>query len=80
MRIKPVNSIYGAWELALRYSDIDLNDDIIKGGEASNITVGINWSTTSNTRFSMNYIRINTEDSNIFGNPDILQFRAQIDF
>jgi len=78
-RIKP-DSTDGAWEIALRYSNIDLNADVIIGGKASNITFGINWYTTMNTRFSMNYIDITTDESNVFGNPDILQFRAQIDF
>ena len=78
-RIKPMTE-RGAWELALRYSDIDLNDDVINGGKASNMTFGVNWYSSLNTRFSMNYINVNTEDSNIFGNPDIMQFRAQIDF
>jgi len=78
-RIKPLNP-NGAWELALRYSVIDLNDNVVNGGEASNITFGVNWYSSSKTRFSMNYIHVETEKNNVYGNPDILQFRSQIDF
>ncbi len=78
-RIKPLNP-NGAWELALRYSVIHLNDNIINGGEASNITFGVNWYSTPKTRFSMNYIHVETDKNNVYGNPDILQFRTQIDF
>ena len=78
-RIKPI-AAEGAWELALRYSKINLNDDVIIGAKATNITLGVNWYTTKNTRFSMNYIDITTDENNIYGNPEILQFRAQIDF
>jgi len=78
-RIIPIDED-GAWEIALRYSTIDLNDKTVTGGNASNTTIGINWYSSKKTRFTMNYIHINTDDSNIYGNPDILQFRAQIDF
>jgi len=79
-RIIPINASTGAWELAARFSDINLNDDIINGGEASNTTIGINWYSTKKTRFSMNFIHVKTNKNNIYGNPDILQLRAQIDF
>ncbi len=78
-RIKPI-STHGAWEVAIRYSKLNLNDDTITGGKAENTTIGINCYTTKKTRFSMNYIFVNTDVDNIYGNPNILQFRAQIDF
>lgn len=78
-RINPI-STHGAWEMAVRHSTLNLNDDTINGGKASNTTIGVNWYTTKKTRFSMNYIFVKTDVNNIYGNPKILQFRAQIDF
>jgi len=78
-RINPINS-QGALEIAIRYSVIDLNDGIINGGKASNSAFGVNWYSTNKTRFTMNYIHVKTDHNSTFGNPGILQFRAQIDF
>lgn len=90
-RVKPKSIVgkggHGAWELAGRYSSIDLQDSGIGGGEEDNITVGLNWYATPNIRFMANYVRASTdptsevryatagdEDANIF------QLRGQVDF
>lgn len=61
-RIKPENK-YGAFELAARYSTIDLNDRDAKimGGEAENITLALNWYPNTNFRFMFNYILVNND-------------------
>jgi phosphate-selective porin OprO/OprP len=66
-RVKP-NSVvgkggYGAWELAVRYSSIDLDDQDIVGGQEDNITVGVNWYPTSHTRLMFNYVYVDAEVS-----------------
>ena len=67
----------GAWEVAVRYSELDLDDDPVDGGHLRNATVGLNWYLNPNTRFMANYVRADLKNS---GNADILQMRAQFDF
>ena len=83
-KIKPnrivTNGGIGAWEVALRFSSINLNDHDIAGGKEDNITLGLNWYANTNIRFMLNYVWVNT-DANV-GNidPNIIQARAQIVF
>ena len=60
---------WGAWEVAARYSDVDLNDnqgvlghpvplDGIRGGEQKIWTVGLNWYPNSVLRIAFDYERI----------------------
>lgn len=60
------NGTWGAWELAARYSDLDLNDRAgvatlptptggIRGGEQKILTLGVNWYPNSNFRFLLDY-------------------------
>jgi len=72
----------GAWEVALRFDQLDL-DDIgagIKGGEMKTTTLGVNWYPVNNVRFSTNLIQVNSEKSGVEDNPNILQMRAQVAF
>lgn len=55
-RITP-NHRYGAWEIALRYSAIDLQTKDILGGEQQDVTVGLNWWVNQNIMFRFNYVR-----------------------
>ncbi len=84
---------WGAWEVALRYSHIDLDDgytsfwdrafgynDQIRGGEEDNITIGLNWHLNPNTRIMWNYIHADL-DSNVYdGDLNIFQTRFQVAF
>jgi phosphate-selective porin OprO/OprP len=82
-RLKPKLSIMeggiGAWEVALRASKIDLNDEDIQGGEASSYTLGLNWYMTAFTKTMFNIIHTDSsgplsEDFNSIG------ARLQIEF
>lgn len=46
----------GAWEVALRLSHIDLNDDNISGGQMDNLTFGVNWYCNPYCKVVFNYI------------------------
>ncbi|QPK63023.1 porin [Methylomonas sp. LL1] len=49
------NGTWGAWELAGRYAEADLNSGNIRGGQMSNLTVALNWYLNSNFRFMADY-------------------------
>jgi phosphate-selective porin OprO/OprP len=61
---------WGAWELAARYSDLNLNDNAgapgaalpaggLRGGDQRIVTVGLNWFPTSVLKFELQYQNIN---------------------
>lgn len=69
----------GAWQIATRYSTIDLNDQDIDGGQADSITVGLNWFPTSTLRFSANYVNVLDVDGGPHHGeePSLVQVRGQ---
>ncbi len=83
-RVKPNGIVgkggYGAWELAVRYSEIDLNDGFLRGGREDNVTLGLNWYATPTIRFMANYIFADSKRNGINDDPQIFQLRSQIDF
>ncbi|MCF6285683.1 MAG: porin, partial [Candidatus Hydrogenedentes bacterium] len=98
VRLKPRNNFslkedggWGAFELALRFSNLDLNDGLIRGGEEDNWTAALNWYLNPHSRISMSYTRaeINRDRpgsaGRVFrrgyrGGLDVLQTRFQVDF
>lgn len=45
----------GAWQVAARYSFLDLNSPGIEGGILHDLTVGLNWFLNPNTKLQWNY-------------------------
>jgi phosphate-selective porin OprO/OprP len=72
----------GAWELALRYSALDLTDKDIIGGEADSVTVGLNCVATPTLCFSANYVDVLNIDGGTYNNqdPSLFQVRSQWEF
>jgi len=68
---------WGALQAVARYSWLNLNDEDIRGGILSDITLGVNWHLYSNTRIMLNYVHAFVND---IGHADIVQARFQIVF
>jgi phosphate-selective porin OprO/OprP len=46
---------WGAWQLAARYSYLDLNSKNVRGGEIHDMTLGVNWFLNPNMKVQWNY-------------------------
>ena len=77
---------YGAWELAGRFSRVDLNDESIKGGKQNIYTAGLNWYPIGGFRFMLNYSYVDVSDSDAGDEPlddgsaHVVQSRFQVNF
>lgn len=70
----------GAWELAFRYSNLNLTDGDVLGGEEDNYSFGLNWYPHKQVRLMANYIIVNTDSIAGDDDPNVFQIRAQYDF
>ena len=76
---------WGAWELALRYATIDLNDGAFVGGSEDVVSTGLNWYLNHNMRLMLEWSRIVETDGSselrrAADGLDIFQFRTQYTF
>ena len=78
-RVKP-KSDRGAWEVALRYSSLDLTDKDILGGKGETVTLGLNYYATPHLRFMADYIAADTDDVAGDDDPSAIQLRLHYDF
>jgi len=77
--IKP-SGRWGAWELLLRYSELDLDDGAIQGGREHDWTMGANWYLDDHFKLQANVIRAWSDKGNLALDPQIFEARAQIHF
>jgi phosphate-selective porin OprO/OprP len=77
LRVRPQNP-RGAWEAAVRFSRVDLNDQTITGGEQKNLTLAVNWYAPGNQfRVMSNLIIVRTDEYAGDERLTIFQIRAQ---
>lgn len=97
-RIKPKHPFergcgWGAWEVAARYSYIDLNPIAPyssggagllpgqpPGGALNDMTLGLNWYLNNNLKVQFQYVRAMLNTSVASSSTDIVAFRTQLDF
>lgn len=72
----------GAWEIAVRYSQVDLNSSNVEGGTLRDLTFGLNWHLNPNCRFLWNYLLIwrDVAGSSSDGLAQAFGTRFQIEF
>lgn len=73
---------WGALEVAVRYSFLDLQDGDVSGGRGHDLGLGLNWTLTRNLGFSANYIRAWARPNRRGADEttDIVQLRALLHF
>jgi len=52
----------GAWELAFRYSQLDLNNSYVRGGQSDAYEFGLNWYLNNNFKIQFEYLHQNRYD------------------
>jgi len=64
-QLRPNNSSLVAWEIAFRYSNLTLSDEeaLVLGGNANNITMGLNWYPNANMKMQFNYTMVENSEN-----------------
>jgi phosphate-selective porin OprO and OprP len=73
----------GAWEIAARYSRLDLNSGGLRGGKEDGVTLGLNWYLNTNLKLQFDYLHNDRFDLGagvIPGNVDNFSIRTQMFF
>ena len=91
-RVKPKRNLFqsgglGAWELTLRYSNLDLNDSNIvsgvqkgiAGGQMGDITAGVNWQWNPNMRMMFNYVHSDLKNDTKDPSNNIIRVGSNVD-
>ena len=67
----------GAWEVALRWDDVDLTDASVAGGDMRSLTAGLNWHLRSDLRALLNYVSTKPAGT---GSVDFVSLLLHVDF
>ena len=68
---------WGAWEVAARYSRLDLSSENVDGGAEDNLSGQVNWYLNPNTKVGLNYVWAHLET---VGDSNIVQGRFQVTY
>lgn len=92
-RVEPIEPFdpgkgqWGAFEIATRYSHLDLDRDELKGGSGQDISWALNWYLYSSLRISTNYVYADLKSTGVGADPTrtkgtvhAFQTRVQIEF
>jgi phosphate-selective porin OprO and OprP len=71
---------WGAWELAARYSYLNLNSADVNGGRLSELMTGVNWYLQSHLKWRFEYGLARVSGRQPEGNINIFQTRVEVDF
>jgi phosphate-selective porin OprO/OprP len=74
--VKPRRS-FGALEVGVRWSTLDLTDGTVLGGKADDVTLGLSWWIRENARLMFNYVRVDAKQSGtlLSDDPQIFALR-----
>jgi phosphate-selective porin OprO/OprP len=72
----------GAWEVAVRYSYLDMSNKFVQAGRLDSVTLGLNWYLNSNAKLQWNYDLTHRGDTNEPGQGTVHAFgmRCAFDF
>ena len=71
---------WGAWELGLRYTYVDLSNGPIQSGRLDAVTVGLNWYLNANSKIQFNYDMTHRGDTNTAAEGVIHAFGTRLAF
>jgi len=72
---------HGAWEIAARFSYLDLNDENIRGGTLTDYTVGVNWYLNPYLKCVFNWVHAMPDNAGYAkSQTDFFGIRTQVDF
>ena len=79
--ITPKSSM-GAWQIAARFENMNIDDGVVGNDEASKWTAGLNYYPTKNTRLMLDYDKVtkwNQSGASVANSakPSAIKFRAQ---
>jgi phosphate-selective porin OprO/OprP len=80
--LDPQAGDWGAWEIAGRYSTVDVSDGSVLGGEMDVYTAGLNWYLNNYARLMANYSVVDTDQNAVTpdDDPQIFLLRTQVAF
>lgn len=76
----PGQGDWGAWEIAGRYSFVDLNSGDIHGGRLGMLMAGVNWYLHSHVKWRFDYGFGHVSGRTPDGNLNVFQTRVEVDF